>query len=384
MMDEVRIGIIGVGGIGNHHADYLRKGQIKRARLAAVCDIVPEKMAKLPDLERFADSRKMIRSGEVDAVIISTPHYAHTTISIDAFRNGIHVLSEKPIAVHKADAQRMIRAHRRSPKLVFSAMFMMRTADYYKKVKEIVAGGQLGTIQRANWIITTWFRTEAYYASGGWRATWAGEGGGVLANQCPHNLDLWQWVLGLPKRVSAVCSFGKYHDIEVEDEVNAYMEYGNGATAQFVTTTGEAPGTNRWEIVGDKGTLVIEGGKLLLTRNEVSAREFSKTSKESFAAPKTTTEEVPVAKGGGAHWEITQDFVNAILNGTPLIAPGEDGINAVELANAMVYSSLTRKTVELPLDAKAYESKLMKLIKTSRFVKRAAVKPQDDINASFK
>ncbi len=384
MANKVRLGIIGVGGIGGHHADYLSKGQIKRCKFTAVCDIVPKKMEKFSDLKTYTDSRAMLRSGEVDAVLISTPHYDHTTIAIDAFSQGIHVLTEKPIAVHKADAQRMIAAHKKKPKLVFSAMFMMRTAGYYKKVKEIVDSGQLGRIQRASWIITTWFRTEAYYASGGWRATWGGEGGGVLSNQCPHNLDLWQWVLGMPKRMSAVCTFGKYHDIEVEDDVNAYMEYANGATAQFVTTTGEAPGTNRWEIIGDKGKLVAEGGKLTLTKNAISAREFGKMSKEMFASPRNKTVDVKVPKGGGNHWEITKNFVDAILDGTSLIAPAEEGINGVELANTMVLSSLKRKPIDLPMSASAYEKELKKLIKNSRFVKKVDRKVKSDINASFK
>ncbi|MFN3685171.1 MAG: Gfo/Idh/MocA family protein, partial [Fimbriimonadaceae bacterium] len=247
MAGEVRLGIIGIGNMGSHHVRSMP--QVRRCRLTAVCDVVPSKMDWIDGVDKFVDSRELIRSGLVDAVLVATPHYDHTTIGIDALDNGLHLLTEKPISVHKADCVRLIAAHKRNPNLKFAAMFNQRTDPHYQRIRRIVRGGELGEIQRTSWIITDWFRSEAYYASGGWRATWAGEGGGVLLNQCPHNLDLFQWICGVPTRVDAKCSFGKYHRIEVEDEVTAYLEYANGATGVFVTSTGEAPGTNRLEIV---------------------------------------------------------------------------------------------------------------------------------------
>ena len=382
-MKTVRLGIIGIGGMGSYHADYLREGKVHRATLAAVCDIDPPKLDKYKDIPSFARSAEMIRSGLVDAVIVATPHYGHTTIGIDALNNSLHTLVEKPISVHVADCQRLIAAARAHRKLVFGAMFNQRTDPHYARVRALVQSGELGTIQRVNWIITNWFRTNAYYASGGWRATWRGEGGGVLLNQCPHNLDLLQWICGMPRKVTAFCSLGKYHPIEVEDEVTAYLEYANGATGVFVTTTGEAPGTNRFEITGDCGKVVIENSAITFTRNTTPAREFCKTSPHSFAAPDVWNVSVPVSGGGGQHAEITQNFVNAILDKKPLLAPGVEGIHSVELANAMLYSSLTRSTVELPLDAAAFEKQLKKLIARSRFKKPAAKGKVADLSASF-
>ncbi len=246
-MKKVRLGIIGVGGMGLYHARYLLDGKVDRCELTAVCDVDPARLQqfdKHAGIKQFTDSRTLIRSGKVDAVLIATPHYSHTTIGIDAFKNGLHVLVEKPISVHKADCERLIAAHT-DKKLVFAAMFMLRTSPLYKNVKRLLDDGEVGRLTRVSWLVTSWFRTETYYASGGWRATWKGEGGGVLLNQCPHNLDLLQWFCGMPSRVRGFCSFGKYHDIEVEDEVTAYLEYPNGATGVFVTTTGEAPGTDR-------------------------------------------------------------------------------------------------------------------------------------------
>jgi predicted dehydrogenase len=240
-----------------------------------------------------------------------------------------------------------------------------------------VASGELGELVRIQWTITDWYRTEAYYASGGWRATWAGEGGGVLINQSPHNVDMIQWICGMPKRVTAFCQFGKHHDIETEDDVTAYWEYENGATCVFVTSTGEAPGVNRLEISGRKGRATLEHGKLRFIRNEIASDEFSRTSPLAYDGPPTWNIEIPTHGEGGTHNEVIEKFAAAILDGTPMVAEAEEGIRQVELANAMLYSSLTKTTVELPLDGDKYEAKLKELIAGSKFQKKTGGKIQD-------
>ena len=369
-MKEVRIGIAGLGNMGSDHAKRILAGQVNNLRCTAICDIVPEKMDKFDGVKKFKDSAAMIRSGEIDAILVATPHYDHTTIGIDAFNNGLHVLVEKPISVHPKDAQRLIAAYqaakKKNKKITFSSMFQSRSIGYYKKIREVIQRGDLGELTRVNWIVTNWFRSHAYYASGGWRATWKGEGGGVLLNQSPHNLDLFQWLFGMPVKMRAFCGLGKYHDIEVEDEVTAYCEFANGATGVFITGTGESPGTNRLEITGDMGKLVCENNKLTFTRNVVPMREFSRTTPQHFAWIETWNIDIPFTAGGGSHNEILQNFTDAILTGAPLIAPAEEGANAVELACSMLYSSLTGKTVDLPLDADAYDKHLKKLIAGSK------------------
>ena len=382
-MDRVRMGIIGLGVQGSYHVALFKQGKIERAEVTAVCDIVPEKLAPYGDYKTFTSSEAMIRSGDVDAVLIATPHYDHTTIGIDALQNGVHVLVEKPISVHVADAQKLIAAHT-DPKVVFAAMFNQRTDPKYINTKQLIASGELGEIRRVQWTITDWFRPEAYYASGGWRATWQGEGGGVLLNQCPHNLDLLQWLCGMPNKMLAFCRLGKYHNIEVEDDVTAYFQYPNGATGVFITTTGEAPGTNRLEIAGDNGKVVLEGGKITFTRTEVPVTEFSRTSTAMFSRPAVSQIDIPVPPGNGPqHAGITQNFVDAILDGTPLIAKAEEGINSLELANAMLYSSFQGRTVDLPLDAAGYEQQLRALIAGSRFQKVTAADVSVDVRTSF-
>jgi predicted dehydrogenase len=370
---ETRIAVIGVGNMGSSHAAALREGKIDRARLAAVCDTDPAKLKPFAGIPAFADSRELIRSGIADAVLIATPHYDHTTIGVDALGRGLHVLVEKPVSVHKADVERLIAA-RRDKSLVFAAMFNQRTNPNFIRIREMLQSGELGELRRVNWIITDWFRTQAYYSSSDWRATWRGEGGGVLMNQAQHNLDLLQWICGMPRSVHAFCPIAKYHRIEVEDEVTAVLEFPNGASGVFVTSTGEAPGVNRLEIFGDKGKVILENGAMKIWKCKDSIRAYSDNSGSWYNCPELSAEQLPTNGVGGQHHEILRNFASAILDGAPLIAPAEEGIRAVELTNAMQLSGLTGQTVELPLDSKMYEEKLKSLIANSDFTKEAGPK----------
>jgi len=381
---SVRLGIIGLGNIGQHHAGYLMAGKVARAELVAVSDAVPGKLEKFKPLKVFADGEELIRSGLADAVIIATPHYQHTTLGIAALRQGLHVMVEKPISAHKADAERLIAAHRQNSRLIFAGMFQLRAEPRYLKIRKLLRDGELGEWVRMSWIMTDWFRTEAYYASGGWRATWKGEGGGVLLNQCLHNLDAMQWLLGMPARVRSFCQLGRFHRIEVEDNVSAYLEYPNGATGTFASSTGEAPGANRFEIAGTRGQLVLERDRLSFTRNETDMLEFSRTAKTGFAKPEVWHAEIPFENAENSHAALMQNFIDAILDGEPLIAPGEEGLHSVELANVMLYSSLTGQTVELPLDSAAYEKKLSQLIAESKLEKKVVEVVNEDFTKSFK
>ena len=348
--------------MGTAHEKSILAGKVPGMRLTALSDGDAARLGHSEEVKCFPDSRGLIRSGEVDAVLIATPHFSHTTIGIDGLENGLHVLVEKPISVHKSDCERLIAAHKGRTGQVFGAMFNQRTDPFYQRIRALIRGGELGEIRRVNWIITNWFRTAAYYSSGGWRATWAGEGGGVLLNQAPHNLDLLVWLFGMPVNVRAFCRLGQYHEIEVEDDVTAYLEFKNGATGVFITSTGEAPGTNRLEITAERGRLVYENERLSFTRNEAEMSAFSRTAESGFAMPPTRDVSIPIAGHGEQHIGILKNFAEAIRNGAPLIAPAEEGIHSVELANAMLYSSFTGKTIELPLDGRAYERHLKKLI----------------------
>jgi len=372
-MKQVRLGIVGLGVMGQAHARNILERKIPRLRLAAVADSDPARRAKFGDLPGFASDRELIASGLVDAVLIATPHYFHPDTGIAALEAGLHVLVEKPIAVQRADCERLIAAHR-DPKLVFAAMFNQRSDPLYRKLRQLVQSGALGEIRRVQWTATNWFRPAAYYTSSAWRATWAGEGGGVLLNQCPHNLDLFSWIFGQPKRVRGFCSFGRYHDIEVEDDVTAYFELPGGATATFITSTGEAPGANRIEVVADNGRVVAENGALRFTRNLVPASKFSRTTKELFAAPPTRERVFTFKDSGAQHVAILRNFADAILRGKPLMAPAADGIRSVELANAILLSSWTDRPVDLPFDSALYARWLKRKISDSARSRRTTAR----------
>ena len=370
-MEQVRYGIIGIGNMGSAHLNTFVEDQIPGAVLTALCDIKESRIAELKETygdkyAYFTDYKELLASGLVDAIVIATPHYLHPVIGMEAFDAGIHVLSEKPIGVYTKNIYELMDKAEKTG-LAFGIDYNQRTNSYFQKIRELVQGGELGELKRCVWIITDWYRTQAYYNSGGWRATWAGEGGGVLLNQGPHQLDLWQWLFGMPKRIYATCSIGKYHDIEVEDDVTAMAKYPNGATGVFITTTGEYPGTNRLEITGSKGKLVYEKGKLMYTKLEVDEREFTFGSTQGFGSIPTQTVEVEIIGGHGEqHTGICKNFTNHILYGEELLAPGYEGINGLSLSNAMMLSSWTGKWVELPNDGEEFWAALQEKIKPSR------------------
>ena len=383
-MEKVRIGIVGMGNMGKYHADYLIKGKVAHAELSAVCSTSPEKLSAYKDaVAIFGNGEEMIRSGSIDAVLVATPHYQHTSLGICAIENGIHLMVEKPISAHKADAERLIEVSTQHPDIVFGGMFQLRTEPRYMKLKKLIADGDLGDIVRINWIITDWFRTEAYYASGGWRATWKGEGGGVLLNQCLHQLDALQWLVGMPSKVRSFAQCGRFHNIEVEDNVTAYLEYPNGATGVFVSSTGEAPGSNRFEIAGTRGRVVLENDQIKFTRNESCMLEHSKNSPIGFSKPEVWEVDIPFGNAELPHAILMRNFVEAIRNKTPLIAPGAEGIHSVELANVLLYSSLVDQTINLPMDGAAFEAKLQQLIDESTHEKKVVEISDEDFASSF-
>ncbi len=370
--------------MGKAHSQTITDGKVPGLELAAIADLLPEKAELFPKAKFFNSGAELIASGEVDAVIIATPHYDHTTLGIAALEAGLHLIVEKPISVHKADCEKLIAAHTNKDQ-VFAAMFNQRTDPRYIKLKKMIDSGEFGKINRVQWTITDWFRTEHYYSSGGWRATWKGEGGGVLLNQCPHQLDLWQWLFGVPSSVRAHIEIGRFHDIEVEDDVTAYLRYDNGMSGVFITTTGESPGTNRLEIAAERGRIIVEGTNISWTRNEVESSEHSRTTDQGFSRPETWNIDIPFQNTGEQHLGIMKNFADTILKGEKLVAPAEEGIHSVELANAMIYSGTHDCTVKMPLDGAAYETMLMDKIKNSTHVKKVkdSGAGTDDFSNSF-
>ena len=372
-MEKVRFGIVGLGNQGSAYAnEFFVKGKVVNGVLTAVCDNDPKKIEIFKqnvteNVKFFSDYKEMIDSGEIDAVLVDTPHYDHPEITSYALSHGVHALCDKPAGVYTKQVREMNEVADKSDK-IFGMMFNQRANCLYRKMRELIVGGEIGEIIRVNWIITDWYRSQKYYDSGSWRATWKGEGGGVLINQCPHQLDLVSWITGMqPKKVNGFVKYGHFHDIEVEDEVTAYFEYENGATGVFITTTGEAPGTNRFEVSGTLGKILCEGGKLILSKNAEDLRTFTKTFDQPFGRPKVEVKEVETDGENLQHVAITNNFANAILGKEELFVSGKEGIKGVELMNAIELSGWKNgKTVTIPVNEKEYLKQLNKRRKNSK------------------
>ena len=370
-MEKIRLGIIGFGNMGTSHAKNIVDGKCPDFVLAAIADINPERIAwgkeNMPtDVAYFDDAIAMLDSGMLDACIIAVPHYDHPRYAMECMKRNIHVMVEKPAGVYTKQVREMNEEAARHPEVQFGMMFNQRTDHIYRKMRELVQSGRFGEIRRVNWLITNWYRPQAYYDSGAWRATWAGEGGGVLLNQCPHNLDLWQWICGMPARVHSHIHYGKWHDIEVEDDVTTYVEYPNGATGVFITTTGDGRGSNRFEIQLDKGKIVAEDGVLSVQEFDVAESVFTKTNTVPFGSLTSHPVEIETDGKSEQHVGVLNAWADAILRGGNMIAHGEEGINGLTLSNAMHLSSFLGKTIELPLDEDLFYEELMKRVATSR------------------
>ena len=373
-MDKVKLGIVGYGNMGFSHTENFKKGLIPNMELVAICDIDPERreVAKkdCPDIPVFETAEEMYESGLCDAVLVAVWHYDHPQLIIKALEYGLHAITEKPAGVYTKQVKEMNAAAEKSDKL-FGIMYNQRTNPVYQKLREMIQGGQLGHIKRITWIITDWYRCQAYHNSSAWRSTWKDEGGGTLINQNPHQLDLWQWLFGIPDRIFAKASFGKYYDIETEDDVMAFFEYDNGTTGEYITATGEAPGTNRLEIACDMGKIVVEDNTLVFHRNVISEREFNKTNKEPFGRPEAWKCEIPVDfSGGEQHPGILKNFADAVMNGTELLAPGKEGVKGLTISNAIHLSAWTGEMVDVKNfpDDKFYEL-LQDKVKNSTYKK---------------
>ena len=373
-MKEIRVGIVGIGNMGSGHLKNIYEGQVPSMKVTAVCDISEARRKFVAEtyseVKIFDNAEEMYQSGIIDLVIIAVPHYGHPELAIKAFENGLNVIVEKPAGVYTKQVKQMNEAAAKSGKL-FAIMYNQRTNPAYQHLRRMIQRGDLGHIKRITWIITDWYRSQCYHDSSTWRSTWKDEGGGALINQNPHQLDLWQWLFGMPDKVFAKVSFGKYYNIEVEDDVAAFFEYNNGTMGEYITSTGEAPGTNRLEIACDMGNVVLEHNKLFFDRNVISEREYNKTNTTPFSRPEHWQCNIPADfSGGEQHVGILKNVASALLNGTELLAPGEEGVKGLTISNAIHLSAWTGETVdvnEFP-DDRFYEL-LQDKIKNSKVVK---------------
>lgn len=378
----LRLAVVGLGNIARQHIQNVQSGAVKDCAIIAVCS------RQQPDdipagAQYFSDYLAMIESGCCDAVLVASPTLYHQAMGLAVLEAGLHLMMEKPIALSNFEAEALLAA--RKPGQVFGLMLNQRCAPVFKTMKALIDAGELGELQRTHWTMTNWFRPDVYFAVSDWRATWKGEGGGLLVNQCIHNLDIFQWLCGLPNSVRGFCGVGKYHPIEVEDEATAYFTYYNGATGTFIGSTGEAPGFNRLEIVGDKASLTFDGERVTLYRNIPSTAEFCRETRDMFGMPEQQVDDVtPKDKTANQHADILNNFVDAISTGAPLIAPAEEGLKSLGLANAILMSHWQNETVACPPDASSYQRLLDERIASSSLREKQNIKVNIDMDKSYR
>jgi len=378
---KVRLGIIGLGNIAQQHIASIQ-AEVPHCQITALCSRKPTELAQILNVPHFSDYRELIEQGNCDAVLVATPTFSHADIGAFALSAGLHVLMEKPIGLSLKEGQDLLALQQ--PGQVFALMLNQRTDPLFTEMKSCIEQGLLGEITRTHWTMTNWFRPEVYFQVSDWRATWRGEGGGLLVNQCIHNLDIFQWLCGMPVAVRAFCRFGRYHDIEVEDETTAYLEYSNGASGVFVGSTGEAPGVNRLDIIGDKGSLAFDGDRLLLTEMSPATSEYNRSTRDMFGMPEASTRDITPDRSANQHALVLNNFVDAIVNNAPLIAPAAEGLNSLGLANSMLLSTWENRQVTLPLDSAAYQASLEERLAQSSLRKALDIEANVDMSKSYR
>ena len=380
---SIRIGVVGLGNIAQQHIKNVLEGHVRHAKLTAICSRSESDYTRSLGVAHFTDYRELIASRLCDAVVVATPTYSHLDVGAAVLDAGLHLMMEKPMGLSIAEGEELVARANRSG-AVAALMLNQRADPLFLRMREIVASGDLGDLIRINWTMTNWFRPEVYFQVSDWRATWRGEGGGVLVNQCIHNLDILQWICGMPSSLRAFCRFGRFHDVEVEDDVTAYLEYDNGATGIFVGSTGEAPGNNRFEIIGDSGSLVFDGKTLTVSRNEVSTAQFNRETREMFGMPGSSSEPLSIDRAVNQHAILLSNFVESIRNDESLIAPLDDGLSSLAIANGMLMSTWTDSKVDFPIDAVEYSRLLQQKIESSVLRTKAQVEVNIDMSSSYR
>ena len=378
----IKLGVIGLGNIAKQHINNITSGLVKHCQITAICSRNKTTLTDELTASHYQNYQDLIDSGLVNAVLIATPTMSHFDIAKYALDNNIHVMLEKPMGLSSYEGELLLSHVKNNTK--FGLMLNQRTDPTYVKIKAIIDSGILGDIQRTHWTMTNWFRPDIYFQVSDWRATWKGEGGGLLVNQCIHNLDIFQWICGLPSEITAFSEFGKYHNIEVEDEVTAYLRYNNKATGVFVGSTGEAPGVNRFDIIGDKGSLYFDNGRLTQKLNEQSTAHFCATTDEMFGQPKNIETTIDVTETVNQHALMMTNFVNAILHDEELIAPAAAGLASLDIANAMLQSTWNKQTITLPIDREDYQRQLKTKASSSSLREKSTAEAKIDMSASYR
>ncbi len=360
----LRVAMIGTGFIAGVHARSIAASP--HLQLAGVFGRDGAKTAHFAQSHgtvAFPTLEGMLEAMHPDYVTLCTPHPTHLSLALQCLKAGVSVLIEKPLCCTAAEAEPCL-ALASERKLAVGVNFQMRLRPARQRMVHLVSQGCLGSLVRVSLDATDWFRSMAYYRSSPWRATWEGECGGLLMNQAPHDLDLLLSLVGMPERLIAeIANHG--HEIEVEDEVMALLQWRGGAMGQLHLSTRESPGRHLVEIVGTQGSLRLEGDELTVIELGTDAGEYSQTTPETMKHPPITRREQEKHTDTEDRYRLVhENFRNHLLHGTRLICSAQEALDQVRFANALLLSAIRRKWVATPVASEEVDAVLAFLMKT--------------------
>ena len=361
--------IVGYGNMGGQYAEKIYNGKIKGLSLYGIlCRNQPGQQKireSMPEVTVFPNEESMFQAREnFDALIITTPHKEHVRVVERAQQAGLHVLCEKPLGVTVEECEALSYEDTGT---VNAMIFNWRAREVYRQVYEYIHSGKLGRLTQVIWVANFWYRPAYYHHASGWRSSWSGEGGGLLINQCQHLLDMWNWLFGQPCEVSARLGYGCYSDIDVDDKASLFFRHENGMWGTFLSSSGDSPGTNRLEILGEMGKLVVEDNRYFtIYKNEISTTEVSKTSQEMYPKIPYVEERREVEQTESEYTVILQNFIDAMEGREKPLAALCDGRRALENCNAAYLSDWQQKPLQIPCDCKAYDFELQKKIQAEQ------------------
>lgn len=361
MATSLKTAVIGIGKVTDLHAKAL--ANLPESKFSAVCSSKKDKADTFGlkfGIKGYTDVAEMVSKEKIDVAIICTPHPFHRIPAIAAMKAGAHILIEKPFASSLEDCDAMLEASKKYVKQI-GVICQRRWYKPVQRVKAAIDQGKigkpiLGTVNMLGW------RDEKYYSSDPWRGSWDGEGGGVLVNQAPHQLDLLQWFMGEIDELYGVASNLNHPYIEVEDTANAIIKFKNGGIGNIIVSNSQKPGIyGKVHIHGENGASVgvqTDGGAMFIAgmsnileppvndlwtipAEEGLLKEFVQEDSEFFFSLKNPMEYF--------HERQIDDFLTAIMNGTRPLITGEDGRVTVEIFTAIYRSTRDNKPVKWPL-----------------------------------
>ena len=374
----MKLGIAGIGVIGESYLKLFKEGRIKEGEVAAVASRNTQRVEKileklnLQEVRVYGSLKEMLEKESLSGVIITTPHKLHVSMMKEALQMGVSVLTDKPLSSTRKEAEEMAVFAKDYPDLVKGVLFNKRANPIHKEIKKIIESGELGILRRALYEVTDYYRSHRYYEESGWRGTYEEEGGGVLMNQAVHQMDLLTWFTDLPKEVMAFLKEGSHRPMTTENDAYLHLFYEGGGVGHFITSTHESPGVHRLELSFDQGQILMENEKTLkITKLQEPEEDFSRKTETLFAHVPGTLEvkEFEPLEDKEEHVRTIENFIRAIEGKEKIQSSLEEAVKSITLVNAAYLSHFTGKKGAMDFSLEEYDRELHRKIQEERALK---------------